>query len=303
MIKNEQVCYQYLFKEEKRQRMLNLKMIHYVNYFENETDLNYYDKINNFWKIIYVEHGFLYFQDDEDSKQIRIGEGEMMVVKPEKCYLCTKKINCLVDYIVISFECDTYPMVDFKHCMLFKQNTKIENIFKCILDEINQCKTFLLDKIDVFQIPVGTYYTVSSLLEYLVIYLFREIYKNEFEKYCYNVDNYSPYVNLTINFLKEHIYYNINMKDIIKKVGLSESQLQRLFKKYTGQTIMYYFRKLRIIEAQYLIRNKNYTMSEIAYNLHFSSIHHFSACFKQITEKTPTEYMKLIYNENSKKVI
>ena len=93
-------------------------------------------------------------------------------------------------------------------------------------------------------------------------------------------------------FLKDNLYTPVCMEDICRHVGMSASQLQKNFSAKMGRTVMGFLAELRIEEAKFLIRQQEYTFTEIAEKLCFCSVHHFSRRFKQFTELTPSEYAR-----------
>src|SRR5690625_352067 len=109
------------------------------------------------------------------------------------------------------------------------------------------------------------------------------------KKLCY-LDSLSPPIRITINFIIDHLHKKITTDELAKHVNLSRSYLSVLFKKEVGRTIHEYVRDKRIETAKNMLRSSDYSLTDIAYTLCFSSYSHFSNCFKQITDLTPGEY-------------
>lgn len=57
---------------------------------------------------------------------------------------------------------------------------------------------------------------------------------------------------------------------------------------------MEFFNRLKIEKAKELIRTRQFTFSQIADQLGYSSIHYFSRQFKKITGMSPTEYTESV---------
>jgi len=66
--------------------------------------------------------------------------------------------------------------------------------------------------------------------------------------------------------------------------------LSRMFSKYENITIEKYFIKLKIEKVRELIQLKQYTFSDIAYLLGYSSINHLSRQFKEVTGESMSDY-------------
>lgn len=103
------------------------------------------------------------------------------------------------------------------------------------------------------------------------------------------------------NIKKAVIEYIGQLKDA-KKVNLSTFLSTRLNYEYTylshlfsvieGVTIEQYYILQRIEKAKELLVYDQLTMSEIAYQIGFSSVHHLSAQFKKVTGLTPSHFKK-----------
>lgn len=66
--------------------------------------------------------------------------------------------------------------------------------------------------------------------------------------------------------------------------------LSRIFSKNEGITIEKYFIKLKVEKAKELIQLPQYSFSEIAYLLDYSSVNHLSRQFRRINGMSMTEY-------------
>ncbi|MDR1200383.1 MAG: response regulator [Tannerellaceae bacterium] len=82
----------------------------------------------------------------------------------------------------------------------------------------------------------------------------------------------------------------LNMADALK---ISRSKLYYKMKGLTGQNPKVFFRTYKLNRASELILEKHYNISEIADMTGFSTLPHFSACFKKQFGVPPSEYRKL----------
>lgn len=96
------------------------------------------------------------------------------------------------------------------------------------------------------------------------------------------------------NFIKciEEVYTDTeyNVEKLSDTLGLSRGHLYRKIKELTGTTPVEFLRNYRLSKAAAMLKQKQYTVSEIAYQTGFSSPAYFSKCFKQVYNVTPTEY-------------
>ena len=90
---------------------------------------------------------------------------------------------------------------------------------------------------------------------------------------------------------------NLSVEKLAFEIGLSRTQLLRKVKASTGKTVSEYIREIRLKEASRLIKESDYTASEISYRVGFSSPSYFNKCFHDHFGVTPGDYKS--ENENS----
>ena len=85
-----------------------------------------------------------------------------------------------------------------------------------------------------------------------------------------------------------------DIKELQSKLPYSYSNLTRLFKKYTNQTITQYVNNVKLQHAKDLLSTTNMTTLMITNALGFESVSHFNHLFKKHFNTTPTQYRKLM---------
>lgn len=80
---------------------------------------------------------------------------------------------------------------------------------------------------------------------------------------------------------------------LTSKIGMEYSHISKLFSEIEGNTIEHYIIQQRIERAKEFIIYNELTLSQISYELNYSSPQHLSRQFKQITGLTPTEFKKI----------
>jgi AraC-like DNA-binding protein len=83
----------------------------------------------------------------------------------------------------------------------------------------------------------------------------------------------------------------VNISELLSSLLHREYKtLSKLFSKKEKTTIEKYFIKLKIEKAKELIQLKQYSFSDIAYQLDYSSINHLSRQFREIIGMSMTDY-------------
>ncbi len=82
-------------------------------------------------------------------------------------------------------------------------------------------------------------------------------------------------------------------KFLSEKLNYEYTHLSSIFSAIEGRTIEQYFIEQRIEKAKELLVYQQMTLSEIAYELSYSSVAHLSTQFKKITGLTPSYYKEV----------
>ncbi len=97
-----------------------------------------------------------------------------------------------------------------------------------------------------------------------------------------------------LEYVNENLYSNLTMDDLSKHFLLGKTQLYKVFYEKYGKSPMKYYAELKIIEAKKLLRGENYSVTQIADMLGYSSVHTFSRAFKNVEGFSPTDYLRSI---------
>ena len=81
------------------------------------------------------------------------------------------------------------------------------------------------------------------------------------------------------------------LDEIAKICGVSEGYFRKLFREYSGENPIDFRQRHRIEKAKQLLTLDTLSIGEIADELHFSDIYHFSKTFKKYTGLSPQKYI------------
>lgn len=133
---------------------------------------------------------------------------------------------------------------------------------------------------------------VQTLLQQLVVRLIRN-YENRIKsKVQFKPSNLtdSRYFTIEKCFLFE--YRDITLESLSKRIGLSLRQTERLLKQYYNKTFLQKCTEAKMSAASVLLAEKERRITDIAFNLGYSSVEHLSNAFKRHYHESPRAYRK-----------
>ena len=81
-------------------------------------------------------------------------------------------------------------------------------------------------------------------------------------------------------------------EEFAREMGLSQTRLYRKLISLTGYSSNDFIRRMRLQRAADLLKKQVGNVSEVAYQVGFSSLSYFAKCFKEFHNYTPREYAK-----------
>lgn len=159
-------------------------------------------------------------------------------------------------------------------------------ILKTILSEIvSEIRAFQPDSLNI----------IRSLLASILLRLDRRF--REFHHINNDVSN----TNLLTRFkmlMEEHINANLNCNQYATLLKIHRNDLNRKIKAYTGHTpiALLQHRKIQEIKLRLLLDEQSIT--EIAFDLHFSDPNNLSRFFKKMTGFSPSAYKQKMQNDS-----
>lgn len=105
-------------------------------------------------------------------------------------------------------------------------------------------------------------------------------------------DNKSAIVIKLKKYIASNYAKKLTLKDLTNVVYLSPYYLSHVFKNETGYSPIEFVIKMKIDKAKKLLKNKNITISKIAEEIGYDSIHYFSRIFRAVEGITPSEFRR-----------
>ncbi|MCL4421719.1 MAG: AraC family transcriptional regulator [Actinobacteria bacterium] len=95
----------------------------------------------------------------------------------------------------------------------------------------------------------------------------------------------------SIEYMKEHLGGSITVADVAEAVHMSESAFAHLFKQATGISPYQFLKQMRLERARDLLLDEEYSVSEAAFDVGYTSLSHFISEFKRYFGETPRSYI------------
>lgn len=99
-----------------------------------------------------------------------------------------------------------------------------------------------------------------------------------------------------LTYIQEHHRTDLNISEVAKVVGMSDSSFSRFFKAQTGNTYTDHITILRIWTAKKLLKETDNPITDICYEAGFSNISNFNRTFLRQTEMKPSAYRSAARN-------
>ena len=140
------------------------------------------------------------------------------------------------------------------------------------------------------QSPTISYRHPTAILNYLEMTFYEEKL-NHVKVKCYSNDRQIKSIIETRHFIDNNSEKDLKL-DLLSHIRFtSKFHLQRLFKRYYGQTPRQYLIDKRIEKAKECLR-KGMSVTETCFSVGFKSLGSFSQLFKTKTGKSPSEFQK-----------
>ena len=287
------------FKPTLLDTVIRIEAVVTIHYFKYSKEFIFGGEKHDFWEMHYVDKGEVgVFAENQG---LDLCQGEAIFHKPDEYHNIWAK-NVFANVVVLTFVCNSPAMSLFENKLIVlneEQRTLLGNIvhageiyFEDPLDDVWQTEIRISN-----EAPFGCLQILKNYVELFLISLIQsneEIVRKTRVSVTVKRQGECRVVAAIKEVLDENLYVNFTFKDVMEHVSFSKSHIIRLFREQTGYSVMDYYRKQKIAEAERLISERELSFTQIAEALCFQSIHYFSRAFKKQTGMTPSEYRRSV---------
>jgi len=263
-----------------------------LGYYYNIRNAGYHfvGERHGYFELTYVDRGRM--ETEIDGRRYVLGENDLILYGPGQFHRQEIPVGESCSYLTVVFDMEVAPGGDggpgYEVILdkIFGYNKKIRALIRDFVDESNS------------QIPYMNSLMLCLLEEMVIRLLQWEFVGNEEEHPVKEVQQHyqDELLDKILVYIGETLRESITVAEICQKFSLSRSSLQLLFKENLQQTPKRYIMESKLEKAAGLIRENQYTISQIALMLGFHSIHYFSRAFANKYGMAPSEYAKQIFN-------
>ena len=129
----------------------------------------------------------------------------------------------------------------------------------------------------------------------LTFFLLQIIQDGEFSKNSKT----NPAFKTLISYIIKNINNKFEIKDLANKMNLSESHFKHRFRKEVGIPPKEFVLRQKLEKAKDLLKDPSISISDIAYDLDFSSPSYFATVFKRFNRVSPYKYRITLMSEEN----
>ena len=229
-----------------------------------------------------------------DEQQYDVGAGDILISFPGEVHKTGEFVEEISSYYFFSFVCapnaSSFLGLDKDAARYLVKG--LYDIQKRQFQATPNLK-WLLDEI------IKTYGSESPMRRSRIQYLFAEVLLNIILLSNGSEEHKEIPEDIAdiIEYIDSNAGYNITLVEIALRMGLSVNQLKHQFKKYVRMPPHNYLLRKKTQLAKDMLRYTQLSLTDIAYQLGFSSSQHFSMVFKKYEFLTPSQYRKSIQHK------
>ena len=279
---------------------LEIKTFNSIYYFEFGKDFSHPPEKHDSWEMVYVDKGEIIAITD--GVGCSMAQGQVIFHEPDEVHAHISNKEVANNMLVVSFQCDSKEMEFFRK-KTFTLDRTSKTLLSLFVGEAKEALGKLPGDYNNKKEPDFAHgkFGAGQLMKYhfteFLIKLIRtgsELGDKIQSSHESKMIAKNSMAELISEFLRSNIYESVVLDDICNQFYIGKTQLNGIFSEYMGTSPIQYYNHLKIEESKKLIREDNYSISQISELLHYSGVQNFSRTFKKTVGFSPAQYKKSI---------
>ena len=255
---------------------------------------NYYTENDShpFMELVFVSSGRLAINSDNFNGILE--KHRLLIHKADEVHSLKTVEGNTPTVIIIGFTCEGGEIDRFSSAPTTLDDQDVKKLAEIVKEGRNVfAPPYDVPKYDMKKKknpPYGSEQMLKNLLEYFLISLSRKYGDKNLTEESTVTDK----VNAAeiISYIDDNYKEKITLDELAFIFRTNRSTLCKVFKATTGKTISEYVNDKKLLKAKDKILSTDKTLTEIAEELNFESIHYFTRFFKKHVGVSPKEYRK-----------
>ena len=267
-----------------------------LSYYRLPQDYAFSGEQHPFWEFLYVDRGSVVVTAGADRYQLHAGE--LAFHRPDEFH--SFRAMGEANIFVVSFCCASPAMHRLEEKVL-RLHQREKQSLRLLLDEAALAYEHFEGEPPIVNLakradaPWGSDQLIKVCLEQFLICITRRDDTIQFSQRAVTeaqLQQRQTLAQQACDYLAVHYADKITLASLAAALGVSVSQLKRVFREQVGKTAVHYLNALRVQEAKRLIRRGELNFTQIAERVGIESIYYFSNLFKKYAGISPSEYAK-----------
>ena len=259
---------------------LKVEGIYTFFYQEKEQGFLFSGESHPMAELTYVDQGELH--SVAEGLDLLLKQGDIVIYGPGQWHMQYADIGVAPRFVTLSFDVSGRSLTSLLN-RKFSAPQQVASVLQTMLREQERMDAYSND-------------IILAQLDLLLLLLLREAEAPKAGKLQTGsaVHSENEIIRQAQQYISTHIREMLSVPLVARQVDVSPSYLTALFHKNLQISPGEYIRRIKLQESKQMIRENNLNFTEIAAELQYSTVHHFSRQFKEKFGITPTEYSKSV---------
>ncbi len=249
-------------------------------YHEKEQGFLFPGESHPMTELTYVDQGAMH--SVVNGQDLLLKQGDLVIYGPDQWHMQYADIGVAPRYVTLSFEVSGLDLTP----LLNRRFAAPQNVVKMLQSMLRE-----QERMDAYSKDI-----LLAQLKMLLLLLLRDTVSPRGGKLQASnaIHAENEIIRQAQQYISAHIREKLSVPLVARQVDVSPSYLTALFHKNLQISPGEYIRRIKLQESKQMIRENNLNFTEIAAELQYSTVHHFSRQFKEKFGITPTEYAKSV---------